>query len=301
MAVIRLSELQAPPEGTSVALGFFDGFHLGHQAILEAATASELRPIAFTFRNHPASVVAAERVPPLLTDFRERIELLEEAGCDVVWVDFDRPFSLLEPAAFEDELLVKHLRAARVVTGHNYRYGHKASGDAASLRNSGKFSVVTVDPVYADGELVSSTRVRALVSDGRVADAAGLLGRPFRLSSRVERGDRLGRELGVPTANLALPLEKAYPHFGIYAVWVRRGPGAPPLPAVASLGVRPTVKIQGVPLLEVHLLDFEGDLYGEQLSVDFVDWIREERKFDGLEALKQQMGRDLQSARQRLA
>jgi riboflavin kinase/FMN adenylyltransferase len=282
-----------------VALGFFDGFHRGHQAILESARHLDFAPVVFTFRNHPATVVAAERAPALITNFEERTELLSQAGCDVVWVDFDRPFSLIEPHLFIHDLLVTRLAARQVVTGQNYRFGHRASGHAHTLRDSGCFEVVTVDPVVDGDQLISSTRIRTLLLEGRVGDADRLLGRPFRLSASVQRGDQLGRDLGVPTANLALTPDKVWPRFGIYAVQVQHRERR--LPGVASLGVRPTVKDKAVPLLEVHLLDFAGDLYGEQLQVDFIHWMRAEQKFPGLQELKHQMGLDLALARQLLA
>lgn len=289
-----LAQYRAPEGGTSVALGFFDGCHLGHQAILERNAASGLPSVVFTFRNHPASVVASDRAPALLTTFDEREALLKGSGTEVVWVDFDRPFSLIEPGVFVEEILRSRLGARRVVTGFNYRYGHRAAGNVESLRRH-PLEVVTVEPVEVLGDVVSSTRIRNLLAEGQVDQARLLLGRPYRISARVQRGDQRGRQLGTPTANLALPAGKAVPAYGVYAVQVWRGGRAHR--AVANLGVRPTVHAGAAPLLEVHLLDFSEDLYGEGLDVDFLDRVRAEKKFSGLDELKAQIHKDIEAVR----
>ena len=264
-----LQDFAAPAGSTSVALGFFDGFHRGHQAIL-AATCEKLRPVTFTFRNHPASVIQSVRMPGLLTVAAERQALLQSAGSEVVWCDFDRPFSQLSPEDFFEEILRKRLAAGRLVSGSNYRFGHKAGGDVGRLRELAAphgIEVVTVPGVEEEGELISSTRVRNCLQAGQPEQASRMLGRPFSLSARVVRGDQRGRTIGFPTANLQLPAGKLVPRYGVYACWVLRG--AERLAAVANLGVRPTVAAnQAEPLLEAHLLDFQGDLYGEPLQVE---------------------------------
>lgn len=296
-----LQDFAAPTGSTSVALGFFDGFHRGHQAIL-AATSEKFRPVTFTFRNHPASVISSGRMPGLLTVAAERQALLLAAGSEVVWCDFDRPFSQLTPEEFFDNILLGKLGAGRVVSGSNYRFGHKASGDVALLRAMAAphgIEVVTVPGVEDGGELISSTRIRNCLSQGQPEDAARMLGRPFSLSARVVRGDQRGRTIGFPTANLQLPAGKIVPAYGVYACWVQRQ--GERLPAVANLGIRPTVSNNQVePLLEAHLLDFQGDLYGEPLVVELGHFLRPEQRFSGLDALQAQLQQDVAHARERL-
>ena len=293
-----LQDFAAPEGSTSVALGFFDGFHRGHQAIL-AATCEKLRPVTFTFRNHPASVIQSVRMPGLLTVAGERQALLQEAGSEVVWCDFDRPFSQLSPEEFFEDILRRRLGAGRLVCGSNYRFGHKAGGDVALMRELAAphgIQVVTVPGVEEGGELISSTRIRNCLQQGQPEEAARMLGRPYTLSARVVRGDQRGRTIGFPTANLQLAAGKLVPSYGVYACWVLRGGGR--LPAVANLGVRPTVAANQVePLLEAHLLDFEGDLYGEPLVVELHHFLRAEQRFPGLDALKAQLQQDLTDAR----
>ena len=295
-----LQDFAAPPGSTSVALGFFDGFHRGHQAILET-TCQRLKPITFTFRNHPASVISSERTPGLLTSAAERQALLQGAGSQVVWCDFDRPFSLLTPEEFFHDVLVHRLGAGRLVLGSNYRFGHKASGNVARLCELAQplgIEVITVAGVEHGGAWISSTRIRRCISQGDLEQARLMLGRDYSLSARVVRGDQRGRTLGFPTANLQLPVGKIVPAFGVYACWVQRA--ARRYPAVANLGVRPTVASNGEPVLEVHLLDFDSDLYGEQLQVDLCHFVRPEQRFSGLDELKAQIEQDCDRARERL-
>lgn len=296
-----LQDFAAPAGSTSVALGFFDGFHRGHQAIL-AATCEKLRPVTFTFRNHPASVIHSVRMPGLLTVAAEREALLQEAGSEVVWCDFDRPFSQLTPEDFFEDILRTRLGAGRLVSGSNYRFGHKAGGDVARLRELAAphgIEVVTVPGVEDGGELISSTRVRNCLQNGQPEDAARMLGRPYSLSARVVRGDQRGRTIGFATANLQLPAGKLVPCYGVYSCWVQRK--GERLAAVANLGVRPTVAANQLePLLEAHLLDFEGDLYGEPLQVELCHFLRAEQRFSGLDALKAQLQQDLARARELL-
>jgi riboflavin kinase/FMN adenylyltransferase len=298
--VSLLQDFAAPAGSTSVALGFFDGFHRGHQAIL-AATCQSLRPICFTFRNHPASVILSQRTPGLLTTAEERRALLQEAGSQVIWCDFDRPFSQLTPDEFFQEILMDRLGAGRLISGSNYRFGHKASGDVAMLRQLAQargVEVVTVPGVEEGGQWISSTRIRQCIQQGDLEQANRMLGRNFSLSARVVRGDQRGRQLGFPTANLQLPVGKIVPAFGVYACWAQRG--GQRHAAVANLGVRPTVINQGDAVLEVHLLDFEGDLYGEPLQVELSHFLRPEQRFSGLDELKAQIERDRDRARERL-
>jgi riboflavin kinase/FMN adenylyltransferase len=294
-----LDSFQPQVGGSSVALGFFDGFHRGHQAILAAnRSRSDLTALVFTFRNHPASVISSARSPVLLSTPQERKGLLESANNRVVWCDFDRPFSELSPADFFEQILRQKLGAQRLVSGPNYRFGHRAGGDVASLRELAAphgIEVVTVEGVEYQGELISSTRIRHSLAAGQLQEANAMLGRNFSLSARVLRGDQRGRQLGFPTANLPLPAEKIAPAYGVYAGWVlhagQRHPG------VGNLGVRPTIYSQGDPVLEMHLIDFDGDLYGQQLQVELCHYLRPEQRFEGLDQLKAQIEKDRDEAR----
>lgn len=285
---------------SAVALGFFDGFHRGHQAIVAATQGGSESPVVFTFANHPATVVDSKRAPLLLTTFQERVDRLLSSGATVVFAEFDRPFSLLEPEQFVTEVLRGRLDARKVVVGPNYRYGHRAAGDVATLRAAGErhgFEVVVVEPVEAGGELISSTRIRALVKAGDMGAAHDLMRAPYTLSAIVERGAARGRQLGTPTANLRLPAGKLIPPYGVYAVEVARGGEV--LRGVANLGIRPTFQGEPEPLLEVHLLDCDLDLYGEWLPVGLLEWLRPEQKFASLEELKAQIARDIERVRSR--
>jgi riboflavin kinase / FMN adenylyltransferase len=299
-----LADFTPSDRRTSIALGFFDGFHRGHQAILGATVDSAYRALTYTFRNHPASVISSNTRPGLLTTAAERFQLLEQAGTQVIWSDFDRPFSQLSPSEFFHDILVSRLQAARLISGENYRFGHRAGGDVATLRQLAAplgIEVITVSGVFDEGELISSTRIRRSVENGLLEEATRMLGRPFSVCAQVQRGDQRGRQLGFPTANLPLPADKLVPAFGVYACQVERSREPGKLyPAVANLGVRPTVTTEGEPLLEAHLLDFAEDLYGESLRVDLVKFLRAERRFSGLDELKAQIGRDSHDARTHL-
>lgn len=293
---VPLSEFRPPDGVITLALGFFDGFHRGHQAIVEEA-ARDGHPYVFTFRNHPATVIDSVSAPPLLTSFEERTRLLAQAGATVVYCDFDRPFSQIEPADFAEQFLRRRLKAGRVVVGRNYRFGYKARGTVDELDRLGSrlgFETTVVDPVVRDGDWISSTRIRGLVARGEVEEATAMLGRPYFLTSVVERGNERGREMGSPTANLTLPHNKITPARGVYAVRIRRE--SDNLAGVANLGVRPTFGEDRL-LLEVHLLDYRGELYGERLEVSFIRHLREERRFPSKEALIEQIARDVEEAR----
>ncbi len=282
-------------EPTQLALGFFDGFHRGHQAIVRRATAGA-KATVFTFKNHPATVLNADRAPKLLTTFEERQELINQAGADLVYCTFDRPFSQIPAEQFVEDILIKRLRARLVVIGENYRFGHRAQGNAELLQQLSQplgFEVAVVAPVK-EKDWISSTRIRALVKNGEVTQACKLLGRPFFIRSLVEKGDGRGRTIGFPTANLGLPPTKVHPSYGVYAVRVDRGQAS--LKGVANLGVRPTFE-GSAPVLEVHLFDYDGYLYGEKLNVHFVERLRGEQKFSGVDALVAQIGQDVEAAR----
>jgi riboflavin kinase/FMN adenylyltransferase len=295
-----------------VTIGAYDGVHLGHRAVIaevrRLAAARDLQTVVVTFDRHPAMVVRPESAPRLLCDLDQKLELLADAGVDTTYVvHFDEQRATETAEEFVDEVLVGCLNARAVVVGEDFHFGHRRGGNVALLREMGTSRGFVVDGLdlvgpdgtpASDGTVVSSTAIRGLLADGDVAGAAALLGRPHEVRGTVEHGDARGRELGFPTANLAIPPEIQLPADGIYAGWFERADGTVHATAM-SLGHRPTFydRPEGAPLLECHLLDFAGDLYGEAVRVRFVERLRGEERFDGVEALVAQMAADVDRTR----
>jgi len=287
-----------------VAVGAFDGLHRGHQALLaqvrERAQALGLRPVVVSFEPLPRAFFSTEPVPRL-SSVREKLLGFDAAGMgQALILRFNRELTSMPAEDFVRRVLVERLRTREVWVGGDFRFGHKRGGDVALLESMGKqlgFSARVMPPVLLDGARVSATRVRMLLAAGEFAGAAPLLGRPFVIEGKVEYGNQLGRQLGFPTANIHLR-DRVPPVRGIFAVRVGLGEGECAWPGVASLGIRPTVNQVPQPLLEVHLFDFEGDLYGQRMAVEFVAKLRDEQKFDGLDALTEQMHRDARMARE---
>jgi len=305
-----------PVGGSAVTIGAYDGVHLGHRALLgelrARAVDSGLTTVVVTFDRHPASVVRPASAPLLLCDLEQKLELLASAGVDrTVVVPFtpDRANETAED--FVTTVLVEGLDARLVVVGEDFHFGHGRKGNVTLLGEMGTtagFEVegvaLSVGPVRGgpDELPISSTRIRGLVADGRVEEAASLLGRPHQLRGRVVRGDRRGgAELGYPTANLEVPPAISVPAIGIYAGWYER-PDGTRWAAAVSVGRRPTFYgDDGELLIEAFLLDFDGDLYGEQARLSFVARLRDEARFDTTEQLIEQMSRDVADARRVLA
>jgi len=309
MQVLGPDDCEAPAQGSAVTIGAYDGVHLGHRALLaelqERARARGLVSAVVTFDRHPATVVRPESAPPLLTDLDQKLELLASCGVDrTVVVPFDRSRADETAEDFVGEILVDALGSRLVVVGEDFHFGHGRKGNVALLRELGAHEGFEVDGVALTGrgEPVSSTRIRRLVAEGDVAGAAALLGREHQVRGQVVHGDGRGAaELGIPTANVAVPAEIALPGLGIYAGRYER-PDGRQHPAAISVGRRPTFYDDApAPLVEAYLLDFDGDLYGEQARVAFVARLREERRFDSVEALVAQIHRDVDDARATLA
>lgn len=288
--------------GRAVAIGNFDGVHLGHQAILAALGArgreSRLATAVVCFEPQPKEYFARDAAPARLMRLRDKAERIAETGVDELRVlRFDAALAGLAAEEFIERVLVRALRARQVVIGEGFRFGQGRGGDVEILRRAGRargFDVLAVPPRIAGGAPVSSTRVRSAIAAGRLDEAKALLGRDYRISGRVAAGLKLGRTLGFPTANLRL-LRRVSPVAGIYAVRVS-GAGLDRRAGVASVGTRPTVG--GTEwLLEVHLFDYAGTLYGERLDVDFIAWLREEIRFDDLDAMTDRMHDDARRAR----
>ena len=290
---------------TSIALtiGNFDGVHLGHQTMLarlnEIARARGLPPCAMTFEPHPREFFAPDQAPARLTSLREKLELLEAQGVEMTYVcRFGYRFAQTSAEDFVERMLVRGLGVRHVLIGDDFRFGARRAGDFALLKQHAPrlgYTVEAMSSVMLDGERVSSTAVRDALAAGQLARAARLLGRSYSISGRVVQGDRLGRKLGFPTANVQMKHNRP-PLAGIFAVEVA-GIADTPLRAVASLGVRPTVKQAAQPVLEVYVLDFSGDLYGRHVRVDFLHKFRDEEKFADLAALTRRIASDVEDAR----
>ena len=307
MELVRgLQNIPKAARGCVLTVGNYDGVHLGHQQMISAVKrrAAEMSCAATVLVFEPSSkeFIDPEGAPPRLTRWREKFAALEALGVDrLVTLRFDERMRAMSPQAFVDELIVAGLGARHVVVGDDFRYGSNACGTIDSLRAAGRaqgFGVEQMPPFVVDGVRVSSTAVRERLERADFAGAARLLGRRYRMSGRVAHGNQLGRALGFPTANLRLMRRKS-PMWGVSAVRVY-GIAPEPLGGVSSLGTRPTVN--GVePLLEAHVFDFAGDLYGRLIEVEFIAKLRDELKFDSLESMVVQMHADAAQAREILS
>lgn len=309
--VTDLAGCQRPPEGSVVTIGAYDGVHLGHRAIIADVKrlAGELgaKSAVVTFDRHPAMVVRPESAPLLLTDLDQKLELLAATGVDITAVvHFDEQRAHESPEDFVEEVLIGCLGARAVVVGEDFHFGHQRRGNVALLRQLGReagFEVVPlplVPRLDGVGEPISSTAIRRALAGGEVDVAARLLGRPFEARGIVVTGDRRGQLLGFPTANVEVPNQMCRPADGVYAGWYERPDGIV-RPCAINLGRRPTFyEHADHSLLEAHLLDFQGDLYGERAKVRFVEFLRSERKFDGVDSLVAQLKQDVESTRQAL-
>ena len=294
------------PGGVAVSVGVFDGVHLGHRQMLQAlvedaADLGDLPIGAITFDRHPLATIAPDKAPPLITTPEERLALFEEAGLGFAAVlAFDETMRSLPAEDFVETVLVNGLGARLVVVGEGFRFGLNAAGDVDELRRLGDhfgFAVRAVELLETGTGPISSTIIRCTVLEGDVEAAAGLMGRPFSRTGRVVAGDHRGSEIGFPTANLEIRPGLLVPAHGVYAV-VAIVDGDR-LPAVVNIGVRPTFD-GSREVVEAHLLDYSGDLYGSDLTLEFVDRLRGEIRFDSIEGLVEQIGRDVEQARNRL-
>jgi len=302
--VIHFPEDPRPPRWLHpvLALGNFDGLHRGHMKIIERVrrVASErgATAVAMTFDPHPPRVVRPDKAPPLLMTKTQRLEALERAGVDgVAVVRFTPELSRWDPETFVRTVLVEWLHVAEVWVGANFLFGHDRAGNFSSLRGLGSrygFRAEKIDPVRYKDFVVSSTRIRRLISEGRVDEASALLGHPYTIDGTVVEGSHRGRDLGFPTANLATGNELIPPD-GVYATTVRLEGVI--YPSVTNVGIRPTFDDEPRTVIETHLLDVERDLYGRTLRLGFVQRLRDERRFESVDLLKAQVGADVQKAR----
>ena len=285
MKVTPLPEADTRPR--RVAVGVFDGVHLGHQEVIADSDT------VLTFDPHPVSVIAPDATPKLLTRQDTKAELVEQLGVqEMVVIPFDAEFAARDAQDFVDQVLVERLGATHVAVGRNFRFGHKAAGDAAMLEADERFETTVHELVEVEGETVSSSHIRGLVSAGEVAHASVFLGRPFQVRGEVVHGDGRGGELGFPTANLVPDDRLVRPDQGVYAAL------ADGRPAAVNIGVRPQFETGRGVLIEAYLIDFDGDLYGRELRIDFLQRLRGEKLFPSVETLTEQIAKDVQRARE---
>jgi riboflavin kinase/FMN adenylyltransferase len=304
MKTIHLSHSQivAPDTTLSMAIGYFDGVHLGHQAVIEQALQMGERLHAeaavMTFHPHPREVLGKNEIHDYLTPLSEKLKQFQRLGVKRVYVmRFDREFAAVTKEAFVKEVLIP-LQVRGVAVGFNFHFGHGADGRPEDLNRLGKdvFQVEVVGPVQQSDRAVSSTRIRELLDQGQVEEAAAILGRPYALTGRVVKGDQRGRTIGYPTANLALEEPYRVPAAGVYVVEVERENTI--WSGMMNIGYRPTFSSPRAPLrLEAHLFDFTGNLYGEKLRIRFLHRLRDERRFQGVSDLVRQLQTDETHAR----
>jgi riboflavin kinase/FMN adenylyltransferase len=289
--VTRLPDVERGAE-RSVAVGTFDGVHLGHREVIKGADS------VLTFEPHPVSVVSPQHTPKLLTTLARKAELVASLGVqELIVIPFDREFASRSASEFIDDVLVGALGAKQVAIGENFRFGHKAQGDPTLLAADRRFATVVHPLLEVDGEIVSSSHIRGLVLAGEVAEADRLLGASFELRGEVVHGDERGRELGFPTANLVPDEALACPGHGVYAC-IAESETIGTRAAAVSIGVRPTFQTGRGELIEAYVLDFDGDLYGSELRLRFLERLRGERRFSDPTALIEQMHRDVARTRE---
>jgi riboflavin kinase/FMN adenylyltransferase len=284
---IKVTELSgAERRSRHVAVGTFDGVHVGHRQVIDGADT------VLTFEPHPLRVLHPEAAPKLIMPFGIKRDVIEGLGVDeLVVIPFDRGFSTIRPEDFCSEILVAALGAERISIGENFRFGARAKGEPKLLDSREEFETRVVPLVEVDGEIVSSTRIRSLLAAGEVEAATRCLGAPFLLEGLVARGDGRGRTLGFPTANLVPSDDLVCPGHGVYAAFANG------LPAAVNVGVRPTFETGRGLLVEAYLIDYEGDLYGQTLRIAFIGRLRGERRFESVDELVEQMGHDVDAAR----
>jgi riboflavin kinase / FMN adenylyltransferase len=285
MKITPLPEAQPKP-GRQVAIGTFDGVHLGHREVIRGSDT------VLTFEPHPLAVIHPDALPKLLNSHRVKADLIAGLGVEeLVTIPFDRDFASKTAEEFVEEVLVDKLGAARVSVGENFRFGKGAKGDAAFLSSRPEFETRVVPLVEVEGETVSSSHIRGLIAAGEADVASRFLGGPFLFEGEVVVGDRRGRDLGMPTANIVPDDRLACPGHGVYAAWAHG------YPAAVNVGVRPTFGTGRGLLVETHLLDFDGDLYGQTLRIAFLERMRGEKRFDSVDELVAQMRLDVDRAR----
>ena len=295
MKVVELTKVEPGSGPRSVAIGTFDGVHRGHREVIRGSST------VLTFDPHPLSVIHPEATPKLISPFPVKRDLIAGLGVEeLVIIPFDRGFSELSAEEFVQDVLVTRLGAQTVSVGENFRFGKSAKGTAEFLAGHEEFETRIVALVEAEGETISSSHIRGLVAAGEVSEAAEFLGAPFLFEGEIVHGDKRGRELGMPTANLVPDDAYVCPGHGVYAAtaYLTSSPGQPAegIPAAVNVGVRPTFETGRGLLVEAHLIGFDGDIYGETLRLAFLERLRGEKRFDSVDALVRQMNADVEQA-----
>jgi riboflavin kinase/FMN adenylyltransferase len=303
-----LGTVTKPFTSSTVAIGAFDGIHAGHQAIIRSAVSDAQKhnrtTVVFTFDRHPAEILRPERAPEYLTTPAQRTQLIKDLGADVLVIArFDLALAHLSPTLFVRTILKDLLGAESIVVGSDFRFGQDRAGDVQFLQGVSAelgFAVTALDPVVIGDRPASSTRIRELLQEGDISAAEQALAHPYLLAGQVVKGRQLGRELGFPTANLQRSWRQVVPKDGIYAVRVLLADGRE-IDGACSIGTRPTIEADGERTIETYLLDFDEDIYGAEMEIRFVKYLRPEVKFDSLDALKSQMAADVEQARRALS
>ncbi len=310
MAIQIIDDQSSIPDnaqGTAATIGVYDGVHLGHCQLLsqlrEKSKERGLATAVITFDQHPTRVTSPENAPKLLTSFSQKMELFESQGIDYAYIiKFDKRRSMTPAAEFFQSVFVEGVKAKAIIVGEDFQFGHNREGDVAFLKREGAKEGIEVQGLhlfrhsFSPDIVVSSTAIRMKLADGDMQMATEMLGRRFELEGTVVEGDKRGRQIGFPTANLSIPEEMLLPRDGVYACWYYRPDGSRYMAAV-NIGLRPTFQTNdSKSILEAHLIGFDGDLYGESGQIEFVEYLREERQFDGVDALTTQLKSDVQAS-----
>ena len=310
MAIQIIDDQSSIPDnaqGTAATIGVYDGVHLGHCQLLsqlrEKSKERGLATAVITFDQHPTRVTSPENAPKLLTSFSQKMELFESQEIDYAYIiKFDKRRSMTPAAEFFHSVFVEGVKAKAIIVGEDFQFGHNREGDVAFLKREGAKEDIEVQGLHlfrhslSPDIVVSSTAIRMKLADGDMQMATEMLGRRFQLEGTVVEGDKRGRQIGFPTANLSIPEEMLLPRDGVYACWYCRPDGSRHMAAV-NIGVRPTFQTkESKSTLEAHLIGFDGDLYGESGQIEFVEYLREERQFDGVDALTTQLKSDVQAS-----
>lgn len=311
MAIQIINDQSSIPDnakGTAATIGVYDGVHLGHCQLLsqlrEKSKERGLATAVITFDQHPTRVTSPQNAPKLLTSFSQKMELFESQGIDYAYIiKFDKRRSMTPAAEFFQSVFVEGVKAKAIIVGEDFQFGHNREGDLAFLKREGAKEDIEVQGLhlfrhsFSPDIVVSSTAIRMKLADGDIQMATEMLGRRFELEGTVVEGDKRGRQIGFPTANLSIPEEMLLPRDGVYACWYSRPDGSRHMAAV-NIGLRPTFQTNdSKSILEAHLIGFDGDLYGESGQIEFVEYLREERQFDGVDALAAQLKSDVQASK----
>lgn len=298
MEIVNYEKNEMVKEKTAVALGNFDGLHIGHQKLIKTMVSKgrekKLKSSVLLFKTHTKSIIRGNKRPKLLTSNNQKISLLESIGVEMIYsMNFNKDIMQLSPRQFVEDILVDKLNVKLVVVGFNYRFGHKAQGDSACLKKLGKefgFEVIVVEPVYGEELIISSTLIRELLSEGNIEKANEFLGRPYEMEGEVVEGNKRGKGLGFPTANIKLDKGYLVPKFGVYkSITIVDGKK---YLSLTNAGKNPTFNGDDVSV-ESYILNFNNNIYGKKISVKFIDFIREEIKFNTREELIAQMLKDV--------